>query len=386
MLKYFQNKISLVDHFTVVSWFLILSFAFDFIDKIEIFYRIDFIKFNKYIKLVILIYALTFIIIHIKYLIIHLKFVLYTYLVLSIILLIKINHFETYFDEYIRYAFIFFLFPLLSFIFFQSKQNNLNYKLYILLKYFIVLNSIAIILGMLLDIYVFKTYKGERFGYNGFILSQGITPYIYLFATAIFYSFRNYFMIFLTLILAIISGVKGAYFAEFLFITLLVLSNNTLSKKYKAIIAIILSLLFGFLIFALLSLSPFKELINSKGLLSAIFSLRSDNLLELFNEITIKNFNVFVGATGITPIRLELQIIDVLLTFGAIGIVAFCYFYGMVFIKFIKENTSKAVFITAILLSLLSGNLFYIPLASLLFILTLFSLNENNNKRINNIL
>jgi len=385
MLKYFQNKISLVDHFTVVFWFLISSFAFDFIDKVEIFYGIDFIKFNKYIKLVILIYALTFIIIHIKYLIIYLKFTLYTYLVFSIILLLKINHFVIYFDEYLRYAFIFILFPLLHFIFFQSKQNNLKYKLYVLLKYFIVLNSIAIILGMLLDIYVFKTYKGERFGYNGLILSQGITPYIYLFATVLFYAFRNYFMIVLTVILAIISGVKGAYFAEFLFITLLVLSNNAFNKKQKTIIAITLGSIFVLLIFAVLSLSPFKEVINSKGLLSAIFSLRSDNLMELFNEITTENFNIFVGATGITPIRLELQIIDVLLTFGAIGLIAFCYFYGMVFIKFVKENTSKAVFITAILLSLLSGNLFYIPLASLLFILTLFSLNENNNKRINNI-
>jgi hypothetical protein len=238
---------------------------------------------------------------------------------------------------------------------------------------------------MLLYIYVFKTYKGERFGYNGLILSQGITPYIYLFATVLFYAFRNYFMIVLTVILAIISGVKGAYFAEFLFITLLVLSNNAFNKKQKTIIAITLGSIFVLLIFAVLSLSPFKEVINSKGLLSAIFSLRSDNLMELFNEITTENFNIFVGATGITPIRLELQIIDVLLTFGAIGLIAFCYFYGMVFIKFVKENTSKAVFITAILLSLLSGNLFYIPLASLLFILTLFSLNENNNKRINNI-
>src|SRR5690606_4088618 len=98
----------------------------------------------------------------------------------------------------------------------------------------------------------------------------------------------------------------------------------------------------------------------------------------LFNEINMNNFNFLIGAISLEKIRLELQIIDVILFFGFIGLIIYIYFFFILFKYFVIERKSRIFFITVVALSLLAGNLLYIPLTLILVFLILIALKEDN--------
>jgi hypothetical protein len=356
--------------------FIILSLGFDFIDKIEIFYEIDFIKFNRILKAIFLTYSIIFIISHVKYVQEQLKGLLFIIVLLSIVYVSKNNFSERYFFEYVRYVFILLVFPLLFYVY-ANKSRDLFDKLYKLFKWLIIINAFLILIGVLFEVKVFQTYKFDgRFAYNGLILSQGFTPFLYLCATTIFWVYKDKKMLLLLLTLCCLSGLKGVYFGEFLLLGLLVLSNKEFKKRFKIIILLILLIIFTTLLVTLLLTPMFVNVLESKGLTSAIFSYRTDNALEIFNQINENNFNILIGALETEVVRLEMQIFDVILFFGALGLVAYFLFLQLLYKKIVKDSVPKVFFATILALSALSGNLLYIPLSSLLMYLVLMSLHS----------
>ena len=152
-------------------------------DKIEIFYDIDFIKFNRILKAIFLIYSIIFILSHVKYVQENLKALSVIIVLLSIIYVFKNNFSERYFFEYLRYIFALIVFPLLHYTY-VNKDQGLFIYLYKFFKWLICINVVLILIGILFEVKVFQTYQYDgRFGYNGFILSQGFTPFFYLCAT-----------------------------------------------------------------------------------------------------------------------------------------------------------------------------------------------------------
>ena len=51
----------------IILGFITLNFVLDFIDKIDIFYTIGFIKYNRILKLILAVYGLIFIVTHLKF-------------------------------------------------------------------------------------------------------------------------------------------------------------------------------------------------------------------------------------------------------------------------------------------------------------------------------
>ena len=241
----------------------------------------------------------------------------------------------------------------------------------------IIINAFLILIGVLFEVKVFQTYKFDgRFAYNGLILSQGFTPFLYLCATTIFWVYKDKKMLLLLLTLCCLSGLKGVYFGEFLLLGLLVLSNKEFKKRFKIIILLRLLIIFTTLLVTLLLTPMFVNVLESKGLTSAIFSYRTDNALEIFNQINENNFNILIGALETEVVRLEMQIFDVILFFGALGLVAYFLFLQLLYKKIVKDSVPKVFFATILALSALSGNLLYIPLSSLLMYLVLMSLHS----------
>ena len=239
-----------------------------------------------------------------------------------------------------------------------------------------------VLIGILFEVKIFQTYEfGVRYGFNGIILSQGFTPFFYLCATTIFWVFKDNKMLLLILLLSSLTGVKGVYFAEFLLLTLLVLTHQEFTKIFKIKIVVLLSIVFIGLLAGLLLTPIFKEIFETNGLLTAIFSFRTDNALEVFNQITPENYNVFIGALELETVRLEMQIFDIILFFGTLGLIAYLVFLYFLNKIFVKSNTSKVFFITILSLSVLSGNLFYIPLSALLMFLVLIALYNNKSTK-----
>jgi len=193
-------------------------------------------------------------------------------------------------------------------------------------------------------------------------------------ATVIFWAYKDQLMLSLVIVSSVFSGVKGVYFGEFILLTLLLIFDNKYSKRFKIKWVAICFVVFATLLSIIFSTKLFQNVIKKDGFLSAIFSYRIDNLIDTMRS-SGENFNILIGAIGIPVIRLELQIIDIILLFGISGIVVYIYFAYSLFKDIIKDRTSKAFFIAAIFLSFLSGNLFYIPFAITLFVITLFTLN-----------
>ncbi|MEZ4792902.1 MAG: hypothetical protein R2783_05430 [Gelidibacter sp.] len=149
------------------------------------------------------------------------------------------HHFwALYFEEFYRYGFILVFYPVLHYTFHGLGHSGFLRVFYGALKLFMCINLIAILVGMAFGVQVFRTYEFGRFGYNGFLLSQGLTPYVYLTATIIFWSRNDYRMLAVTLLISALSGVKGVYFGEFLLFLFFVFYNDKFSKAHKMKLAL----------------------------------------------------------------------------------------------------------------------------------------------------
>lgn len=376
MLKSNINTVFLKMNFVVILGLVSLLFCFDFLDKNEMYHAIDFPKFNRFLKIAVIIYAIGFIIFHLSYVFERLKYLIYTVFLLSLIFASKYNYWDLYVQEFFRYGFILIVYPMLHFSFYHSKNKVFLQGFYLILKIFMIANIIAIFSGILFDIYVFQSYTDERFGHNGLILSQGLTPYVYMAATMIFWVKKDHLMLAVVVLASILSGIKGVYLGEFMLISLLLYFSQNISQAKKVLLGI--TCLVGFLIvtIAILMTPKFQGVIKEDGIVAAIFSFRIENLIEIMETSPKDSFSFIIGAIGLETVRVEMQLFDILLLFGLFGILIYTYFLVSFYKDILKSNTSKIFFITTLSLSLLSGNLLYIPLASLLFFITLFCLNE----------
>jgi hypothetical protein len=178
-----------------------------------------------------------------------------------------------------------------------------------------------------------------------------------------------------------LSGVKGVFFAEFLFLSLLVIYDSSLNKWSKLKTLALSSVIFIGLLVGLFYTPLFQKVIRADGLFTAIFSYRTDNTLELFNEMSSHNYNYLIGAIELQRVRLELQILDIILFFGIIGLFGYLVFFYLLYKKLVRSNISKAFFATTLSLSVLSGNLLYIPLSTILMFLVLLALYNNKDTR-----
>ncbi|MGJ8591427.1 MAG: hypothetical protein ACSHXF_02695 [Aquaticitalea sp.] len=376
MLKTDLKTIFLKINFGVIFGLVVLLFGFDFIDKLEIFYGIDFPKFNRYIKLGAGLYAIGFIILNLAYLIKNLKYLIVTSVTLASIFAVKYNFWYLYAEEFLRYSFILILFPVLHFSFHYSKHQEFLRLFYWVMKIFVSVNLLVILTGIVFDIEVFHTYQYGRSGYNGLLLSQGLTPYVYMSATVLFWDKKDYVMLTLVMIASILSGIKGVYLGEFILVALLLYFSKSISNTNKLRFGIVSLVVFILVTTIIFTTSKFQQVIEEDGILSAIFSYRTDNLMEIIETSPKDSYNYFIGVIGLETVRLEMQLIDILMFFGILGFLVFIYFMHAVYIDIVKSKNSKAFFIAALSLSLLSGNLFYIPMSILLFFLTLFCLNQ----------
>lgn len=362
----------------VIIGFVIWTFCFDFLDKIEIFYDIDFPKFNRHLKIAIVVYSIGFMLISAPYVWKHLRYLIITLFALSAIFVLKYDYWDLYHQEFFRYCFILVFYPVIHYSFFKAKDQNLSNMFYKVLKILVIINLAAIFIGMVFNLQIFDTYQFHRPGYNGILLSQGLTPYVYLAASVMFWTYKDNWMLVVLFLAATLSGVKGVYFGIFVLFIPLIWFDKKYSNTFKIRMASLFSVAFIAVLAVIFMTPTFMKVIKEDGFMSAIFSYRLDYLHEMMETNPAESFNVFIGAVGLETIRLELQIVDILLFFGAIGLVVYIYFMVLVYKDVVKCFSAKAFFIASLVLSLLSGNLFYIPLVATLFFLTLFSLNQRS--------
>jgi len=288
-----------------------------------------------------------------------------------------------------------YVFGVIVFLFFSNSYHHLDFRALEKFLYLIVLlNFVCIILALIFDLQLFKTYF-SRFGYNGILKSTSTASYFYMF-TVLYLLIKKdknkqlNLLLLIALLSAFLVGSKTLYaFIAIVFIVYLLryinqkqrYVNSTIFYLISAVILIVLGL---YLFIPLISLNKtlHKVLIND-GVVSVFFSYRNKHVVNAFFEVTtnydLSNY-LFGGLSKVTRLT-EVAVVDVFLNFGAIGTVVFfvLFFKNM---PHINNPILKTFLIVIFCLIMLRGNFFYFPsviyLALAIFTLTL---NHDRNQK-----
>jgi len=281
-----------------------------------------------------------------------------------------------------------YVFGVIVFLFFSNSYHHLDFRALEKFLYLIVLlNFVCIILALIFDLQLFKTYF-SRFGYNGILKSTSTASYFYMFTVLYLLVKKDKnkqlnLLLLIALLSAFLVGSKTLYaFIAIVFIVYLLryinqkqrYVNSTIFYLISAVILIVLGL---YLFIPLISLNKtlHKVLIND-GVVSVFFSYRNKHVVNAFFEVTtnydLSNY-LFGGLSKVTRLT-EVAVVDVFLNFGAIGTVVFfvLFFKNM---PHINNPILKTFLIVIFCLIMLRGNFFYFPsviyLALAIFTLTL---------------
>ena len=270
-----------------------------------------------------------------------------------------------------KYAFLFFLIPVVNAI----SVKKLNSIINILIK-FALINLVFIVIGFIFDINIFKSYPNTvRFGYNGLLPIQGAGSFFYIFILSVIYyryykeytsglkvSKYTYLQLGFILLGSTLVGTKAILlFALFLF---LIDVYFRLGKKILVISGIVISsiLFFVFLdpiIFAMLRFFNLHESLYLDNSIWTFLTSKRDMLLEQAVQYITENWdiaNYILGGIDFKQIRVEFEVVDLFLFFGLGGIIIYIFLFKK--ILYSKSLMVYNALLTSVLLiSFLSGNL-----------------------------
>jgi len=254
-------------------------------------------------------------------------------------------------------------------LFFADFQEIYLKKLKLIFKFwelFLWINSLLILVAVGLELSIFATYKGERWGYNALIMASSNSTYFYLVALLYFFlrfpqTYFKYALFWLSLIAALCTGTKSIYLGVLL-MGLVVLLTLHLSKKIKWFLALGIIFLGIASMFFLFSSKVFTAIIEKDGWLSAILSYRDELLLEdtiPYIQENWKTIHYFIGGLSQPLVRPQLELIDLFLYFGVFGMLVYLYVFFKNYFSFRLLTREVILFTILLMVPLITGNFFY---------------------------
>lgn len=255
-----------------------------------------------------------------------------------------------------------------------SRNKPYNNQLLYVFEWIIIINSICILIAPFIELRLFKTYSGQRFGYSGFLIKSGAATYIY--CVALYYYVHQVFVVgverkIFPLVLVFIASLLLGTKAIVLYIALLVLYiyfKRTLYKNWYIngfLVLFFLSVIaFGKTIFSrLLQFSPSLERIyKEESFWTMVTSYRNVLFTEEFLPILAQKWNfvnyLFGGSVDM-HFRSQFEFFDAFYFFGIVGTILYLFVFFKEFVSF-KLNSNTTFFIFSILcIAAISGNFFY---------------------------
>lgn len=331
------------------------------------------------------------------------KFELIHKITLIIVGLFCIGQFLTY-SKFYNFTFHFFkgniyffnrYLYILIFIIFVNALNikkAVYKKAYDYLEIILLINCVFVLLGLLLDINIFKSYESSpRFGYVGLFSKPEEAGFIY--AITIIYNYyfwvlkKNYAHLIKTLLFILTISVFGQK-KMLLFLSLLIGMHLLYYFKYKNVFRIIILPIISLIFFLRIEIvnyvlqysSFWSNIYKEKGLLSAITSTRSD----LFNNALFyikKNWNIsnyIFGSLDFDKYKVEFEMVDLYFFMGVWGL--FFYFY-LIREHYFKNSDflKKKLIIILLTTSFFGGGLLLSVTATLLFYLVINKIMINSD-------
>jgi len=243
------------------------------------------------------------------------------------------------------------------------------YRVVRFVEYFLYANAIPILLGIIFNFEIFRSYSySERFGYNGFLSKPGESSYIYICIIIINYYllvsnktslYRNKLLFFI--VCSCFLGQKKM----FLFLILLFIFHIIFiakQRKYLRLLLLPIVILGGLFwknpLTLAIKISPFwKGIYENEGLLGALTSNRNVLLMDAMDYIKLKwnSLNYIFGGLDIQKFKVEFECIDLYLFLGVFGVLYYFYIIYQFTLK--KDFLMKSLIVLAFATSFVSGGL-----------------------------
>lgn len=242
-------------------------------------------------------------------------------------------------------------------------------------KWFLIVNSICILVGVIFSINIFGTYKdvGLRFGYDGLILRPGAATYIYW--IALFYAAREFIhkkskhilFFLLVLVASFCIGTKAMLIAYF-FLAMYLFIAIGWHKKWLGIFSAVVTISLGIFLsyylidWMVLNSPSLQKVMQERGLFSVLVSLRDAYLMEemiplIKDQWTWRNY-LFGGGFDM-HFRSQFGLLDLFYFFGMIGMSLYLWVFYKLFVPF-KKRLGTIIFLTGTFVMMaFSANFFY---------------------------
>ncbi|MDC7996784.1 hypothetical protein [Gilvibacter sediminis] len=259
-----------------------------------------------------------------------------------------------------------FMFPLILFGFFNAypaneKGHNSVFRFF---EVFLWVNFALMIIGLITDIYVLKTYLGDRFGYNGMLITSATSTYVYLVALGYCYFkdchgyWRNP-LFWIVVLSSLLVGTKTLYLGLVLFAILLFLFSSFRYKKQFLAVGIVGLIASFYVLFY--QVPMFSQIREEQGLVTAVLSYRDQLFLNQtwpYIQEQWGALNYLFGGVSDFGLRSQMDLVDLVFFWGVLGALVYLAVYVKGYFNFKLQKVHYAYFILLGIAVLISGNFF----------------------------
>lgn len=279
----------------------------------------------------------------------------------------QIDYFKEVCRTVLSFAMIFFVYSFIK----NIKLKSISF-IFEIFKYISLAINTTIILGFVFKIALFKTYLGNRFGFSGFLFPQSFSSYFVIVSILIFFYYNKNikrispFFIAFNIFSALLVGTKSVYIFICFFI-LLVFFNYKLYKN--KVVMLSTSLLLAVIAFNYKTIKDYVldkfivlyDVYQESGLLTFLLSYRDRSFLKAKSYVQINwdMTNYFFGGVNRKVMLVEMELVDIFLSFGVLGSVfLICCYYIIILKSVVFERTSYLLLGMLLFIIIMSGNFF----------------------------
>jgi hypothetical protein len=264
-----------------------------------------------------------------------------------------------------------FLFLPVTFLIFYPllKEKKHLSKLFRFFEVIFFLNCLIIIFAAIVDVPVFRTYfRFNRYGYMGLYNSNNQASFYFMFMISYYYYetfFRKklpYKLIFVVLCSLLIGTKKLYFFFPLLLLFDFLYFKRFLKKWFWACIALVTISIVVFYQriseFITLKFEILVDVYHRLGFVASITSGRSIHLTNTINDIILPKWtwiNYIFGGSQFYISRPEMEVIDVYIFFGIIGVAGYIWLFKKLIHFFEATLYLKSILFIFIFVGLFAG-------------------------------
>lgn len=268
-----------------------------------------------------------------------------------------------------------YLFTFLILIYISTLKELDNYYPLLIKAFevFIIVNSILIILGLLFEIPFLRTYRGERFGYNGLLLRSGAASYVYwiglyyIMHQVVILKKKKYVTLGLVFLASFLVGTKSIFIGYFFIGFYFYMRQQWYRKTWLSIVLAVGLLLFLYffkplVVYASSLSTTFACVYEDHGIWAVVFSMREIHLMNEMIPLIDSQWswhNYLFGGGYDMHWKSQFGMIDLFYFFGIVGSIIYLRVFWKLYVTFKLDLYAKVFLLGTFVMMAFGANFFY---------------------------